>query len=92
MKKFTDIVLNETQKIDDDQLKKGIKVESEHGDIYEQLKEWMDKTYKEYSTMPWSKEEFYGKIAKAHLREIPDYYKRLEKMEKEWKKNESKEI
>ena len=66
----------------DEQLKKGIKVESEHCDIYEELKEWMDKTFQEYSTMPWTKEEFYEKISKAHIKEIPDYYDRLEKIEK----------
>ena len=83
MKKFTNVLITEAQKYDNEQLKMGVKVESEHGDIYEQLEKWMDKTYKEYASMPWSKEEFYTKIAKAHLREIPDYYTRLGKMEKE---------
>lgn len=53
------------------------------GKIYEELDKWLKKTYQEYYSIPWSKKEFYEKIAKAHLREIPDYYDRLEKMEKE---------
>lgn len=32
--------------------------------------------------MPFGKKEFYQKIAESHLREIPDYYTRLNKMEK----------
>lgn len=32
--------------------------------------------------MPFSKEEFYERIAKAHLKELPDYYYRLKIMEK----------
>jgi len=39
------------------ELVKGIKVESEHGNIYEEIE--------------------------SHLKEIPDYYTRLEKMERE---------
>ena len=60
------------------QLKKGIKVESEHCDIYEELEEYL---FTHNIQTPWSKEEFYEKIAKSHIKEIPDYYDRLEKME-----------
>ena len=64
---------NESQ---DTELEMGIKIESEHNDIYEELEKLMDE-------MPWTKEEFYTKIAKAHLKEMPDYYTKLKKMENE---------
>jgi hypothetical protein len=84
MKKFTNII---NESIDDNfdpkELEMGIKIESEHGDVYEELKNWMDKTYGDYSSMPWSEKVFYEKIAKSHLREMPDYYSRLIKMEEE---------
>lgn len=83
MKKFTDRIneLNivRDEDFDANQLKMGIKVESEHGDIYEHLDSYLE-TWN--IKMPWSKDEFYGKIAKAHLREMPDYYTRLSEMEK----------
>jgi hypothetical protein len=82
MKKFTQLNESKEEKIDSKELEMGIKIESEHGDIYKDLKEWMEKTYKE-SSMPWSEKEFYERIAKAHLREMPDYYSRLKKMEGE---------
>ena len=62
------------------ELVKGIKVESEHGNIYEEIDSYLESFN---IGMPWSKIEFYGKIAEAHLKEIPDYYTRLEKMERE---------
>lgn len=82
MKKFTDKI-NELHIVRDDnfdkeQLKMGIKVESEHGDVYEKLDSYLE-TWN--IQMPWSKTEFYQKIAEAHLREMPDYYTRLSKME-----------
>ena len=81
MKKFTQ--LNESkEEFDPKELEMGIKIESEHGDIYEDLLRWVDKKFIEVG-MPWSKRELYEKIAKAHLREIPDYYSRLTKMEKD---------
>jgi len=83
MKKFTERINESKSEFDEKELEMGIKIESEHGDIYKELKEWMEKTYKEYSSMPWSEKEFYEKIAKAHLREMPDYYTRLAKMESE---------
>ncbi len=79
MKKFSDKI-NESEDI---QLEMGIKIESEHGNIYDELQRWMESTYKEYASMPWSREEFYKKIAEAHIKEIPDYYTRLTKMEEE---------
>ena len=75
MKKFTDRI-NESNK--DSELEMGIKIESEHGDIYDHLDSYLESFN---VPMPWSKEEFYKKIAEAHLREMPDYYTRLNKME-----------
>lgn len=81
MKKFTQ--LNESkEEFDPKELEMGIKIESEHGDIYEELRDWIDENQIQHG-MPWSKRELYEKIAKAHLREMPDYYSRLTKMEKE---------
>ncbi len=69
------------------QLEMGIKVESEHKNIYDMLKTYLTK-YK--VKMPFSEEEFFKYIVKAHLSELPDYYSRLEKMEKSI--NESYEV
>lgn len=80
MKKFTQI--KEKKEINSE-LEMGIKIESEHLDVYEELEQWLKSTFKDYSKMPWTKKEFYTKIAKAHLKELPDYYTRLAKMEKE---------
>ena len=64
------------------ELKMGIDVEKEHKDAYDFFK-------KEFSKinlpMPISEEDFYEMIAKAHLKEISDYYTRLKKMEEEGK-------
>lgn len=80
MKKFSNI--NESKSVDKE-LEAGIKIESEHGNIYKELQSYL----KENDVpMPWSEEEFYTKIAKAHLKEIPDYYTRLTKMEKDTEK------
>jgi hypothetical protein len=64
----------------DPELEMGIKVESEHGDVYRQLDSYLESFN---ITMPWTEKEFYTKIAEAHLREMPDYYRKLEIMEKE---------
>lgn len=66
------------KEFDPDQLQKGIKVEEEHKDVYDKAREWLAEEGKK---MPISEEHFYEMIAKAHLRELPDYYDRLEKME-----------
>lgn len=59
------------QIFDVDDLTKGMNVELEHGsrDIFTNV------THDDLMTT--------GKIALAHLKEFPDYYKRLEKLEKE---------
>lgn len=59
-------------KYDQQQLAKGISVESEHRDLWEALKRGR----------PLSEIDIYAMIAKAHLREIPDYYTRLARMER----------
>ena len=57
-------------KIDPEQLRRGIAVEKEHHDLFEKL-----------LRQRVSEREFYAAIARAHLREIPDYYDRLAVME-----------
>lgn len=63
---------------EDPELTKGIKVESEHRDIYDAMKAHLAKYNME---MPWTEDEFFGMVAKDHLREMKDYYTRLAKME-----------
>lgn len=80
MKKFSD-KLNESKiEFDPEQLEMGIKIESEHCDIYEQLEAYL-KQFSNKLPMPWTRKEFYKRIAQAHLREMSDYYTRLQKME-----------
>ena len=54
-----------------DQFRKGMNVELEHGKI------------DEHTNVSNDDPIITGKIALAHLNEFPDYYDRLEKMEKE---------
>jgi len=61
-------------KFDVDQFRRGLNVELEHGKIHKDTDVSNDKPL------------ITGKIALAHLNEFPDYYDRLEKMEKEAKK------
>lgn len=69
MDKFSNIITE--KKSQEDQLQMGIKIESEHGDIYEYFEEFLkSKNVK----MPLTKKEFYKKIAEAHF---------LKKMESE---------
>lgn len=71
---------NKFNESNDSQLEIGKKIESEHLDVYE----YFDKFLKEHNLeMPLTKDELYEMIAKAHLKEIPDYYDRLTKMEEE---------
>jgi hypothetical protein len=61
-------------KFDVDQLRRGMDVELEHG-------------LRDANTNVTNDDPFAtGKIALAHLNEFPDYYDRLEKMEKEAEK------
>lgn len=59
---------------DVDQFKRGMIVELEHGTVSSQTNVTNDDL------------EITGKIALAHLNEFPDYYDRLEKLEKEAEK------
>jgi len=61
-------------KFDVDQFRKGLNIELEHGKIHTDTNVSNDKPL------------VTGKIALAHLNEFPDYYDRLEKLEKEAKK------
>lgn len=58
-------------KFDVNQFKMGLNVELEHG------------THDEVTNVTNDDSIMTGKIALAHLNEFPDYYTRLEKMEKE---------
>jgi ubiquinone/menaquinone biosynthesis C-methylase UbiE len=51
------------------QLKMGIKIEEEHYDLWEFLKDKIEDVI--------SEKEFYSKIAKSHLKEHKDYYTKL---------------
>ena len=53
-------------------IKLGISVEKEHKPTYNFLKKYVQQHHK----LP-SQKVFYAKIAKNHLRETPQYYKRL---------------
>lgn len=59
-------------KFDLNQFRMGLAVELEHGSL------WGDET-----NVTKDDPHFTGRIAWAHLKEIPDYYTRLEKMEAE---------
>ena len=62
-----------------DQLKMGIKVESEHTDVYD----YFEKYLKQFNvSMPFEKEKLFEMIAKVHVKELSDYYTRLKEMEK----------
>jgi hypothetical protein len=58
-------------KFDVEQFRKGMDIELEHGNVDENTNVTNDDPL------------ITGKIALAHLNEFPDYYDRLEKMEKE---------
>ena len=64
----------EEPKFDPEELKAGIKIESEHKDIYMMIKD-------KYPDFNMSEEDFYSMIAQSHLKEISDYYTRLKEME-----------
>lgn len=58
-------------KFDLEQFRRGLEVEQEHGD------------HDPETNVIGSDNSLAGKIAWAHLKEIPDYYTRLDKMESE---------
>lgn len=67
-------------KVSESQLEMGKKVEEEHDDIYEYFSKFLKKKDIE---MPLSRDEFFKKIARAHIAEIKNYYDRLRSMEGE---------
>jgi hypothetical protein len=67
-------------KFDVEQFRMGMDVELEHG------------TRDEHTDVTNDDPLLTGKIALAHLNEIPDYYTRLDKMEKEGEEEWSKSI
>ena len=79
----TEAKKEEKDTVDPEQLELGKEIESEHKDIWELLKDFSDNVVKE--RLPFGEKEMYEKIARAHLKEIPDYYTRLKKMEDEAK-------
>lgn len=66
--------------MDADQVKQGIEVEYEHKPTFRWLRDYILKN----GTFP-PIEAFAQNISKDHLKEIPDYYTRLAKMEAEAK-------
>ena len=60
------------------ELEMGIKVEKEHLNIYKEIKSLLEKND---IKIPWTEDEFAEKVAKAHLKEIGNYYTELKKME-----------
>lgn len=66
-------------KFDLEEFRRGLEVEMEHGS------EWGDET-----NVTKDDPEFTGRIAWAHLKEIPDYYTRLDKMEAEAENEQEK--
>jgi hypothetical protein len=80
----------EKEEFDPQELEMGIEDEKEHRDIYEIFKTILDEKNIE---MPLTEEEYYQKIAEAHLRENPKYYSELKKLEGTSKNSEeSKEV
>lgn len=71
-KKIGEAIGVDFSKFDIEQFRRGLEVEMEHGS------EWGDET-----NVTKDDPHFTGKIAWAHLKEIPDYYTRLDKMEAE---------
>ena len=60
------------------ELEMGIEIEKEHLNIYKEIKALLEKND---IKMPWTEDEFAEKVAKAHLKEMKNYYTELKKME-----------
>jgi hypothetical protein len=63
----------------DKELAMGTKIEKEHNDLYDEIEDYFQQRGEK---CPWSADHFYAKIAKAHIKEVPDYYSRLKLVEK----------
>jgi rubrerythrin len=59
---------------EEDQLEKGIEVEKEHTDVYELMEDFLKK---HDLKMPLTRKEFFEMVAKAHIKEVKDYYDKL---------------
>lgn len=66
---------SDSKGVDPNELSMGIDIEKEHLNIYNELKDIMG------DDLPWTEDEFAEKIARAHLKELKDYYSRLKKIE-----------
>ncbi len=75
--KFNEVNSSE---FDPKQLEMGIKIEMEHNDVWDDIASYCDGHNIDH---PMSEKDFYERIAKAHLSEIPDYYSRLKVMEED---------
>jgi hypothetical protein len=80
MKSYSRIyrLLFEKESEKEKQMAKGVKVEKEHKDLYDDIKEYLPRE--------WTLEKFAGRIANAHVSEFIDYYDRLAILEKEARK------
>jgi hypothetical protein len=77
MKKYDQLITKLTEEINNE-LEMGIKVEAEHQDLYNFFSNFCKANN---LRMPLTEERFYELIAKAHLREIKNYYTLLQQME-----------
>lgn len=71
-KKIGDVIGINWSEVDLNEFRRGLEVEMEHGS------QWGNET-----NVTNDDPIFTGRIAWAHLKEIPDYYTRLDKMESE---------
>jgi hypothetical protein len=74
-KRIGDSIGIDWDKVDLEQFRRGLEVESEHG------------AHDLETNVTNNDPQMTGKIAWAHLKEIPDYYTRLDKMESEAEAN-----
>ena len=74
-KRIGDVIGVDWNKYNVEQFKMGLEVELEHG------------SHDVQTNVTNNDEIMTGKIAFAHMKEFPDYYERLEKMEKEAEEN-----
>ncbi len=64
--------------ISSDQLLQGIEIEKEHTDLFNELKSRLES---EGCKIPMTQAEFFTWIASDHIKEFPDYYEQLKKIE-----------
>jgi hypothetical protein len=88
MKTFKDYLKEAEEQVseEDQELATGIETEKEHKDIWDKLVEACG------DALPFTEEEFYTAIAKAHLNEVSDYYTKLKEFVEPVKEIEDKTI